>query len=115
MAEISLSKPDLVIERTKLLNDLAERATENGANIHTDHRFLDFEPNGTRLKFRVTNNGFANAKDASTQILIGADGAFSNVAKFGGWPRQKTVTIDPGSGKTAARYAIGYLSSLVFT
>ena len=93
VAEISLSKPDLVIERTKLLNELTERATKNGANILTDHRFLDFEPNGSHLKFRVTNNGFANAKEVSTQVLIGADGAFSKVAKLGGWPRQKTVPL----------------------
>ena len=92
-AEVSLKKPDLVIERSKLLNDLTERATKNGANILTDHRFLDFEPNGNHLKFRVTNNGFANAKEVSTQVLIGADGAFSKVAKLGGWPRQKTVAL----------------------
>ncbi len=93
MAKVSLPKPDLVIERTKLLNELADRARVNGAKIHSDQRFLDFKPNGTRLKFRVTNNGFANAKEASTHILIGADGAFSNVAKFGGWPRQKTAPL----------------------
>ena len=93
VAEVSLKKPDLVIERSKLLNDLTERATKNGANILTDHRFLDFEPNGSHLKFRVTNNGFTNAKEVSTKVLIGADGAFSKVAKIGGWPRQKTVAL----------------------
>ena len=93
VAKISLPKPDLVIERTKLLNELADRSMVNGAKIYTDHRFLDFKPNGTRLKYRVTNNGFTNAKKASTHALIGADGAFSNVAKFGGWPQQKTVPL----------------------
>ena len=93
VAKISLSKPDLVIERTRLLNDLTERATKNGANILTAHRFIDLEPNGSKLKFRVTNNGFANAKEVSTQVLIGADGAFSKVAKIGGWPSQKTVAL----------------------
>ena len=93
VAEVSLSKPDLVIERSKLINDLTEMATKNGANILTDHRFIDLEPNGSKLKFRVTNNGFANAKELSTQILIGADGAFSKVAKIGGWPSQKTVAL----------------------
>ena len=93
VAVVPLSKPDLVIERTRLLNDLTERATKNGANILTDHRFIDLEPNGSKLKFRVTNNGFANAKEVSTQVLIGADGAFSKVAKIGGWPSQKTVGL----------------------
>lgn len=93
VAEVSLKKPDLVIERSKLLNDLTTRATKNGANILTEHRFLDFEPNGSHLKFRVTNNGFSNAKEVWTQVLIGADGAFSKVAKIGGWPSQKTVGL----------------------
>ena len=93
VAEIPLSKPDLVIERSELINDLTERATKNGANILMDHRFIDLEPNGSKLKFRVTNNGFANAKEVSTQVLIGADGAFSKVAKIGGWPSQKTLAL----------------------
>ena len=93
VAEVPLKKPDLVIERSKLIKDLTERATKNGANILTDHRFIDLEPNGSKLKFRVTNNGFANTKEVSTQVLIGADGAFSKVAKIGGWPSQKTVAL----------------------
>ena len=93
VAEVSLSKPDLVIERSKLINALAERATRNGAEIIMDHRFLDFGSNGSRLKFRVTNNGFANAKEMSAKALIGADGVSSKVAKLGGWPRHKTVGL----------------------
>jgi len=92
-AEISLNKPDLVIERSRLINDLTERATKNGADILTDHRFLDFRPNGSRLKIRVTNNGFANAKEVTTKVLIGADGVSSKVAELGGWRRHKTVGL----------------------
>ena len=93
VAEVFLKKPDLVIERSRLLHDLIERATKNGANILENHRFLDFSPNGSQLNFRVTNNGFANAKEVSAQVLIGADGAFSKVAEIGGWPSQKTVQL----------------------
>jgi flavin-dependent dehydrogenase len=93
VVEVSLSKPDLVIERSKLIKDLTERATKNGADILLDHRFLDFRPNGSRLKFRVTNNGFANAKEVSTGVLIGADGVFSKVAKLARWPRRNTVGL----------------------
>ena len=93
VVEVSLSKPDLVIERSKLIKDLTERATKNGADILMDHRFLDFGPNGSRLKFRVTNNGFVNAKEVSAKVLIGADGVSSKVAKLGGWPSQKTVAL----------------------
>jgi flavin-dependent dehydrogenase len=93
VAEISLSKPDLVIERSRLLDDLTERATRNGAHILEDHRFLDLRPNGSQLKFRVTRNGFSNAKEMSAKVLVGADGVSSKVAELGGWPRQKTVGL----------------------
>jgi flavin-dependent dehydrogenase len=93
VAEVALKKPDLVIERTRLLNALLEKATQNGTNILLGRRFLDFKPKENDLTYRVTNNGFSNAQELSTQILIGADGAFSKVAKIGGWPRQNTASL----------------------
>ena len=93
VAQISLKKPDLVIERSKLLNYLADNARQNGVKIRTSHRFLDVKPDGHHLTFKVAPNGSAAVKKASAQIIIGADGAFSRVAGVCGWPRLKTVPL----------------------
>ncbi|MGB6011513.1 MAG: NAD(P)/FAD-dependent oxidoreductase [Desulfobacterales bacterium] len=93
VAEISLRQPDLVIERSKLLDDLATQAKESGARIFTGHRFLNLKPNGKNIAFNITNNGNGKPIEETTDILIGADGAFSRVAKSGGWPEQATVPL----------------------
>jgi len=93
VAQISLKKPDLVIERSKLLNYLADNAMKNGVKIRTNHRFLDVKPDGHHLTLKVTPNGSAAVKKASAQIIIGADGAFSRVARVCDWPRLKTVPL----------------------
>lgn len=93
VAQISLKKPDLVIERSKLLNYLADNARQNGVKIRTSHRFLDVKPHGHHLTFKVAPNGSAAVKKGAAQIIIGADGAFSRVAGVCGWPRLKTVPL----------------------
>jgi len=93
VAQISLKQPDLVIERSKLLHELATQAKDSGAEIFTNHRFLDLKPNGKQLTFSIANNGNGRPLEEYTNILVGADGAFSRVAKSGGWPKPTTVPL----------------------
>ena len=93
LQKFHLRQPDLVIERSKLLDDLATQAKESGARIFTGHRFLNLKPNGKNIAFNITNNGNGKPIEETTDILIGADGAFSRVAKSGGWPEQATVPL----------------------
>ena len=93
VAEISLRQPDLVIERSKLLHELATQAKDSGAEIFTGHRFLNLKPNGKQLAFSISNNGNGKPVEEYTDILVGADGAFSGVAKSGGWPKPTTVPL----------------------
>ncbi len=93
VAEISLRQPDLVIERSKLLHELAAQAKNSGAEIFTNHRFLNLKPNGKQLAFSIVNNGNGKPVEEYTNILVGADGAFSRVAKSGGWPKPTTVPL----------------------
>jgi len=92
-ATISLGRPDLVIERSELIRQLATRAQESGAEILTGRHFLSFKPNGKRLSFAVSSNGDGELVEESTDILIGADGAFSKVAQSAGCPTQPTVPL----------------------
>jgi digeranylgeranylglycerophospholipid reductase len=90
---ISLHRPDLVINRSRLILRLAEEAEEKGAKILTGQRFLDLMPDGERLNFTLSLNGNGDHVKASAEVLVGADGAFSRVAEKGGWPSQKTVPL----------------------
>ena len=56
-AQISLKQPDLIIERSKLLNELETQAKKSGAKIFTNHCFLNMKPNGKKLSFSIVNNG----------------------------------------------------------
>jgi len=92
-ATISLRRPDLVIERSELIQQLATRAQANGAQILTGRHFLSFKPNGKRLTFTVSSNGDGELVEESSDILIGADGAFSKVAQSAGCPKQPTLPL----------------------
>ena len=93
IARISLRQPDIIIERSKLFHELATQAKNSGAEVLTGHRFLGLKPNGKRLSFNIGNNGNKHPIEEYTHILVGADGAFSKVAKSGGWPKQDTVPL----------------------
>jgi digeranylgeranylglycerophospholipid reductase len=93
VAQISLKQPDLVIERSKLLHELAAQAKDSGVEIFTGHRFLNLKPNGKQLAFSIANNGNGKPVEEYTNILVGADGTFSKVAKSGGWPEPTTVPL----------------------
>lgn len=54
---------------------------------------MGFRPNGKRLTFTVSSNGDEELVEESTDILIGADGAFSKVAQSAGCPKQPTVPL----------------------
>ena len=93
VATISLQRPDLVIERSKLIQGLAERAEEYGTEVLAGHLFLALKPNGKRLNFTLSHNGDGTLREESADILIGADGAFSKVARSVGWPKLSTMPL----------------------
>lgn len=92
-ARISLQCPDIVIERSNLILKLAEEAEASGAKVLTGRRFLSLKPNGKSLKFAVSCKGDTEPKEESTEILVGADGAFSKVARSIGWPAAPTLPL----------------------
>jgi len=81
------------MDRSKVIQRLADQAEANGANILTGHRFLSLKPNGKGLTFTVSLNGGGELVEESADILVGADGAFSKVARSAGWPTQPTVPL----------------------
>jgi flavin-dependent dehydrogenase len=90
-AQIALSKPDLIIERARLIPALAEEARQFGVNLSFDARFLDLKPNSRGLHLEVESAGRREQLHAAR--VVGADGASSRVARAAGWPPIETVPL----------------------
>lgn len=94
VGSVTIRRPDLIVERSSLIQKLAEQAESKGAKILTGQRFLELKPNGKCLTFSLSSNGKGETVEDSTEVLVGADGAFSKVAQSGGWPIQETVPLE---------------------
>ncbi|MBU0929940.1 MAG: NAD(P)/FAD-dependent oxidoreductase [Nanoarchaeota archaeon] len=73
--EFKLKNPNLIIDRTKFDQYLADKAEKAGARLHTNYKFIDF-----KKPYVIFND----RKPFKTDILIGADGPLSRVAKVSG-------------------------------
>ena len=97
-ASVQLQRPDLIIERSDVIKVLAEQARQAGAEIVTGHRLVGLEPadEGTGANgSSAIRLSFASdiCNDISADVVIGADGAFSAVARLAGWQQQPTVRL----------------------
>jgi len=88
---IKLREPDLIVERNLLAQHLAERAQQAGAELYYGYRFQSMapQPRGAAVQFRVSNQTVT----VVAPTIIGADGAFSDVAVAAGIKRAPTVPI----------------------
>jgi flavin-dependent dehydrogenase len=92
-AFVPLDRPDLIIERSRLIQGLADEAQKNGARISFGNRFMSLQSNGTGLRVGVERARDARMEELHADIVVGADGALSRVAQAAGWPRQPTVPL----------------------
>jgi flavin-dependent dehydrogenase len=93
VATITLRRPDLVVERSILIRALAEQAEVAGAELLFGRQLVRVEPNGHGLNFAVEASAGGPTEERWTPTLVGADGAFSTVARAGGWPQLPTVPL----------------------
>jgi len=90
-AEVALRRPDLIIERARLIPALAKEAAKAGANLSFDTRFLGLGPNSRGLRLEVETGG--HKEELHADHVVGADGATSRVGKAAGWPPVETVPL----------------------
>ena len=90
-AQIALNKPDLIIERSRLIPALARDAQSAGAKISFDTRFLGLGANSSGLRLETESAGQHEELHAAS--VVGADGATSRVARTAGWPPVETVPL----------------------
>jgi len=92
-ASIALLQPDLVIERARLIKELAQAAQESGAELQLGSRFVSMEPQRDALALRLERRRDATIEEVRVKTVVGADGASSRVARAAGWPAQTTVPL----------------------
>jgi flavin-dependent dehydrogenase len=78
---VELARPDLIIERQKLIILLARMAEEAGAKIFLGRRFLSFTSLGKGVNVVFRDSSECINRQTQADVLIGADGAFSGVAR----------------------------------
>jgi len=98
VATVALRKPDLVIERAKLIRALAEGARKAGAEVLLGRRFVSLDqPSlheaGRQLGLTMERTEDGRTEEVEAATVVGADGASSRVARTAGWPRQATVPL----------------------
>jgi len=77
--KIKLKKEEVIVDRVRFDNYLCNKAMDHGAQLYTGHRFLDY-----KNKKIIVKNHKGDVKKIKTDILIGADGPNSQVAKSAG-------------------------------
>jgi flavin-dependent dehydrogenase len=90
-AQVALSKPDLIIERARLIPALAQEAAKAGAKLSFDTRFLGLGPNARGLRLEVESAG--RREELHADHVVGADGATTRVGRSAGWPPVETVPL----------------------
>jgi flavin-dependent dehydrogenase len=79
-AKLELSVPDLIVERRRFVEIFARIAEGAGARIILMHQFEGFAQFGRKVVVILRNLETNEAKQISTDILVGADGAQSAVS-----------------------------------
>ncbi len=91
-AEVSLSEPDPIVERTAFIRWMYERAVSAGAEVFFGHQFRDIQDTGGGLRAEF-GTGSANRCCIAKDAVIGADGIASHIGLKAGIERPQTVPI----------------------
>lgn len=92
-ATIPLHRPDLIIERSKLIHGLAAEAESHGARIELGCKFVSVQAREHNLELELNRAGAAGTERVVASAVVGADGAQSRVAQACGWGRQATAPL----------------------
>ena len=91
--DVKLSSPDLIVERSRILPMLAERATQAGVEIRLGCSVTSIEARGSDLAVRLDGRGHGETVTEFANSVVGADGVHSTVAKTFGARPQNAVPI----------------------
>ncbi len=84
--DINLSRPNFVLNRTEFDAYLAEKAQDKGAKFFLNHKYKSCTRNDKKISLYFDGK----IKNYQTDMLVGSDGPFSQVAKTTGlWNERK--------------------------
>ena len=92
-ANVSLQKPDLIIERATLIRGLADGAHSAGAQLLLGRRFRRLEGTSNGVALEVERGAGNSREELHADVVVGSDGAVSRVARAAGWPKLETVPL----------------------
>ncbi|MBI5149061.1 NAD(P)/FAD-dependent oxidoreductase [Candidatus Pacearchaeota archaeon] len=90
--EIKFKHPEYVVNRIKFDNFIADKARKAGAKINLRSKFIRIKEKRQKIKFIIKQNDKEIEKE--TDILIGADGALSQVCKCIGIKKNLVLAIE---------------------
>jgi len=93
VAKIALRRPDLVIERSALIKELAGAAQAAGARVEFGNKFISLGEKNHALTLTLERSKGGRTEEAQFHTVIGADGAVSRVAQSAGWPKPRTAPL----------------------
>src|SRR3984893_4483457 len=70
-AQVPLERPDLIIERSRLIRGLAEQAESRGAKISFGNRFVSLQSNGNGLRVGVERTRDARLDELHARVGAG--------------------------------------------
>lgn len=91
VASIDLGRPDLIVERSKVVEILGDQAARSGARIEYGTRFLGLREGAEG--FQIAAGSAGDERELTSSVVVGADGTNSRVARAAGWPSQATVPL----------------------
>jgi digeranylgeranylglycerophospholipid reductase len=92
-ATVELRQPDLIIERSLLIQSLAGMAQVAGATFGFGKQFQNLRAEPNHLQIEFANIDSCRHEELPAETVIASDGAVSRVAQLAGWPRQPTVPL----------------------
>lgn len=90
---IPMRQPDLVVERAAVIRLLAKKALEAGVEIRGGCKFVNLEPAEQGVTVTIHDTHRDQVETFKTTTLVGADGAFSGVAKIADRNGHETTPI----------------------
>ncbi|MCL6622946.1 MAG: NAD(P)/FAD-dependent oxidoreductase [Syntrophobacterales bacterium] len=90
---VELRRPELVIERSLLVRELARENHRVGVKVRLGERFVGLAPVDGTIRLQFRRAGERTLHTDEVQIVIGADGAFSAVRRAAGLSPLPTVPL----------------------
>ncbi len=75
---VDLNKTNMVLDRAKFDQFILQKAIDKGVNLHLGEKFLGYKKEGKEYRIKTSK------KTYQTNMIVGADGPFSPVAKAAG-------------------------------